>query len=97
MIFNIKTRLLNHVGGVVEALYRMNDEEITAARSNLPNNYLKILTKGIDIILATFTTISSTNYYNKIYSYSIFAQFLTKSLIFYYKIILEKYQAIFIY
>lgn len=45
MIFNIKTRLLNHVGGVVEALYRMNDEEITAAISNLPNNYLKILTK----------------------------------------------------
>ena len=45
MIFNIKTRLLNHVGGVVEALYRMNDEEITAARSNLPNNYIKILTK----------------------------------------------------
>lgn len=45
MIFNIKTQLLNHVGGVVEALYRMNDEEITTARSNLPNNYLKILTK----------------------------------------------------
>lgn len=45
MIFNIKTRLLNHVGGIVEALYRMNDEEITTARSNLPNNYLKILTK----------------------------------------------------
>jgi len=45
MIFNIKTRLLNHVGEVVEALYRMNDEEITVARSNLPNNYLKILNK----------------------------------------------------
>ena len=44
MIFNIKTRLFNHVG-VVEALYRINDEEITTARSNLPNNYLKILTK----------------------------------------------------
>ena len=45
MIFNIKTRLLNHVGGVAEALYRMNDEKITAARSNLTNNYLKMLTK----------------------------------------------------
>ena len=45
MIFNIKTRLLNHVGGVAKALYRMNDEKITAARSNLTNNYLKILTK----------------------------------------------------
>ena len=45
MIFNIKTLLLNHVGGIVEALYRMNEEEITTARSNLPNNYLKILTK----------------------------------------------------
>ena len=45
MIFNIKALLLNHVGGIVEALYRMNEEEITTARSNLPNNYLKILTK----------------------------------------------------
>ena len=45
MIFNIKTRLLNHVGGVVEALYRMNDEEITTARSNLPNDYGGILTQ----------------------------------------------------
>ena len=41
----IKTQLLNHVGIVAEALYRMNAEEIIVARSNLPNNYLKILTK----------------------------------------------------
>lgn len=34
------------VGGLAEALYGMNDEEITAAKANLPNNYLKILTKA---------------------------------------------------
>lgn len=34
------------VGRLAEALYGMNDEEITAAKANLPNNYLKILTKA---------------------------------------------------
>lgn len=41
----IKTQLLNHVERVADALYSMNAEEIIVARSNLPNNYLKILTK----------------------------------------------------
>jgi len=34
------------VGGLAEALYGMNDEEITAAKANLPKAYLKILTKA---------------------------------------------------
>lgn len=34
------------VGGLAEALYGINDEEITESKAYLPNTYLKILTKA---------------------------------------------------